>query len=377
MTQAAAEDIRTERVAWRSLAEVEDAWRALSRDAATPNIFNGPEFAEAAARALGADEALQAMLAWREDGDGRELVGLMPFRRRNRWGIGFPVVEAWAHPYAPACLPLVRKDCAEAATIALFDAITADPALPGIVMLPLLSLDTPFAAALLSVRKPLYVHAGHQRAVARSANDGDAYLAQTLSGSRRKRLRQQLNALAKEGEISFSMVRDARDVNAALGVFLQLEASGWKGQAGSALKSDPASRDLADAAVSALARRGQVRILILHVDTRPVAGLVAFVADGTAWLWKIAYDENFARHSPGKHVMMEMVRQLLNEEPGLFIDSCATPGHPLADLLLGERMAMGDVVVSAGGRAGPAFRTANLLERLRGQARVLRDRIRG
>ena len=36
-----------------------------------------------------------------------------------------------------------------------------------------------------------------------------------------------------------------------------------------------------------------------------------------------------------------------------------------------------EAVLALGGRAGPAFRTANLLERLRGQARVLRDRIRG
>ena len=101
------------------------------------------------------------------------------------------------------------------------------------------------------------------------------------------------------------------------------------------------------------------------------------MGSGTAWLWKIAYDESYSRHSPGKHVLMETVRLLLNEQPGLFIDSCATPDHPLAELMLGERMAMGDVVVSAGGRAGPAFRTANLLERLRGRARALKHRLKG
>ena len=74
---------------------------------------------------------------------------------------------------------------------------------------------------------------------------------------------------------------------------------------------------------------------------------------------------------------IETETMLLNEQPGLFIDSCATPDHPLAELMLGERMAMGDVVVSAGGRAGPAFRTANLLERLRGRARALKHRLKG
>ena len=367
-----AEDIRTERVSWKELSGHTAAWEALAGSAATPNIFNDPAFAIPAASALGADAQLQAILGWRGDA----LVGLMPFRRINRWGMPFPVVEVWAHAYAPACLPLIAKDCAEAATIALIDAVTVDRDLPGIVMLPSLSLDTPFAAALLSVRKPLYVHGGHQRAVARSELDGDAYLQHTIKGSRRKRLRQQLSALRREGDVSFELAHDVSTVAQALRVFLELEASGWKGRAGSALHSDTATRDFTQAAVAALAAQGKVRIMTMHASGTPVASLIVFSESGTAWLWKIAYDEAYARHSPGKHVLMESVRSLLNETPGLFIDSCATPDHPLADMFLGERMAMGDVVVSAGGRAGPAFRTANLLERLRGRARALKQRFK-
>lgn len=370
-----AQDIRTERVTWSEAIRHGASWRDLSLAAATPNIFNDPGFAVPAAEALGAESTLQVMLAWRGD---RELVGFMPFRRVNRWRVPFPVVEVWSHAYAPACLPLVHGSCAEEATIALFDAVTRDASLPGIVFLPLLSLDTAFAAALLSVRKPLYVHAGHQRAVADADLDGDAYVTASIRSARRKKLRQQRAAFAREaGDIAFAMATAPEEVTDALVAFMSLEASGWKGQGGTALESDAASRVLAGQSVAALADRGLVRILTMSVAGSPVASVIGFVASGSAWLWKIAYDEAHARHSPGKHVMMEMIRQLLDEQPGLFIDSCAVPDHPLADLLLGERMAMGDVVVSAGGRAGPAFRTANLLERLRGLARRLRNRLRG
>ena len=368
-----AEQIRTERVTWKELPRHCDAWGTLAGKSATPNVFNDPAFAIPAAQALGADEQLHAILAW----SGDELVGFMPFRRVNRWGVPFPVVEVWAHAYAPSCLPLIAKDCAEAVTIALIDAVTADRELPGIVMMPSLSLDTPFAAALLSVRKPLYVHGGHQRAVARSDLDGDAYLQETIKGSRRKRLRQQLSGLRKEGDVVFDLAGDSAGVAAALDVFLTLEASGWKGKAGSALQSDEAISAFTRDAVTALAVQGKAQIMTMTASGKPIASLIVFVEPGTAWLWKIAYDEDFARHSPGKHVLMEAVRLLLNAQPGLFIDSCATPDHPLADMILGERMAMGDVVVSAGGRAGPAFRTANLLERLRGRARALKHRLKG
>ncbi|MCC0062222.1 MAG: GNAT family N-acetyltransferase [Rhodobiaceae bacterium] len=371
--KVSAEQIRTERVNWAELSRHALAWEALAECAATPNVFNDPAFAVPAAAALEADEQLQAIIAW----SGDTMVGLMPFRRINRWGVPFPVVEVWSHAYAPSCLPLVAKDCAEAATIALFDAVTMDNGLPGIVMLPNLSLDTPFAAALLSVRKPLYVHGGHQRAVARTDLDGDSYLQATIKGSRRKRMRQQISALKRECDVTFERARDTDDVGKSLDVFLQLESSGWKGEAGSALQSVAATSEFTRKAVAALCERGMVQILTMRASGIPIASLIVFMGSGTAWLWKIAYDESYSRHSPGKHVLMETVRLLLNEQPGLFIDSCATPDHPLAELMLGERMAMGDVVVSAGGRAGPAFRTANLLERLRGRARALKHRLKG
>lgn len=277
----------------------------------------------------------------------------------------------------PTASPLVDESCEEAVTIAMFNAIAADPALPGIVMLPMLCLDTAFAAALLSVRKPLYVHSGHLRAVARTGLHGQAYLERTLTASRRKRLRQQRAQLARRGEIALQVARAPGDVAAALETFLALEAGGWKGAAGTALACSEETAALARGAVLGLAGRGDARIVTLTCGGRPVAALVVLLGRGTAWLWKIAYDEAFAACSPGKHVFIDTVAMLLDEEPGRIINSCATPDHPLANLVLGERVAMGDVVVSAGGRAGPAFRLANLLERLRAGARAIKHRLRG
>ncbi len=369
---SAQREIRTERVDWPTLERHREAWRRLSLNAADGNVFNDPGFALPAAEALGVADSLQVMLAWRGEGDARELVGLMAFRRRHRWGIWFPVVEVWTHPYAPACLPLVDTRCAEAATIALFDAVTRDPTLPGIVMLPLLSLDTAFAAALLSVRKPLYVHAGHQRAVANSELGGDAYLATAISGKRRRRLGQQQRGLAREaGEIAFAVAREPGELGPALDTFLSLEASGWKGAMGTALASSEPSARMSREIVTGLGANGHTRILIMTAGDKPVAGVIGFVMRDTAWIWKIAYDEAHARASPGKHAFLETVRLLMDERPGLFVDSCATPDHPLAGFALREHMAMGDVVVSSGGTAGPAFRIANLLERLRGSVRAI------
>ncbi|MFN0264816.1 GNAT family N-acetyltransferase [Tepidamorphus sp. 3E244] len=370
---AQSQPIHCQRLGWSELASRVDDWRKLAENAATPNIFYHPDFALPAAEALGVGNALQAIAAF----TGEELVGLMPMRVRNRWGLPFPIVEAWTHPNAPASLPLVARAQAEAATIALFDAITADRGLPGIVLLPTLLLDSPFAAALLSVRKPLYVHSGHQRAVAREPLSGDDYLAHAMSGSRRKKLRQQFAGLEAEGIVSVTAAASPHEASEALDAFLALEVGGWKGEAGTALARDDTTLTLARDVVQRLAEGGMARIFVMSLDGKPIASLIAFTEGTTAWLWKIAYDEAYAKHSPGKHLFMAAVRMLRDENPDMLIDSCAQPNHPLADLVLGEHMAMGDVVVSAGGRAGPAFRTANLLERLRGQARRLKHKLKG
>ena len=99
---------------WRPLSElggIEDEWRDLAAHALEPNVFYEPAFALAAAPVFGRDAG--AVLVW-SGTEPRKLLGFFPARvNARRYGVKFPVLIGWTHPYAPLGTPLVERDAAE------------------------------------------------------------------------------------------------------------------------------------------------------------------------------------------------------------------------------------------------------------------------
>jgi hypothetical protein len=96
--------------------------------------------------------------------------------------------------------------------------------------------------------------------------------------------------------------------------------------------------------------------------------LITFIAGATAFTWKIAYDEAYARFSPGAQLMLEAARRIFAETSVSRIDSCADAGHPMIDRLWPGRMAVGTLVVGPPGggliyRAGVAVAKAEAFAR--------------
>jgi hypothetical protein len=101
--------------------------------------------------------------------------------------------------------------------------------------------------------------------------------------------------------------------------------------------------------VAGLAAAGRARIDAIRVAGKPVAMLATFVAGETAYTWKIAYDEAFARYSPGAQLMLEAGRAILSGTEVRRIDSCATAGHPMVDHVWKDRLAVGTMVIGPPG----------------------------
>src|ERR1700721_2907377 len=131
---------------WRSFAEllsIVDEWRDLAARALEPNIFYEPAFALEAAAVFGPGAG--AVLVW-SGTSPRKLLGFFPARiERRRYGIELPVLVGWTHPYAPLGTPLVEREAAEPVIAAWLAHIADDPELPGLVLLPFLPADGPFA----------------------------------------------------------------------------------------------------------------------------------------------------------------------------------------------------------------------------------------
>ena len=65
-----------------------------------------------------------------------------------------------------------------------------------------------------------------------------------------------------------------------------------------------------------------------------------------AFALKVAFNEKYARFSPGVCLEIENIRRLHQSDGRRWMDSCAEPEHPMIDHLWTERRLIQSVVVS-------------------------------
>ena len=352
-------------------------WRELAGRALEPNVFYEPAFALAAVPVFGADAG--AVLIW----SGRSRGGCSGFSRRESsagvTAFNLPVLVGWTHPYAPLGLPLVEREAAEPIIGAFLSHLANDAALPGVLLLPFLPEGGLLAGALDAVLRradmPSAAFGRHRRALLAPAGDRAHYLEGAMNGHQRKELRRQWRRLAETGAIAITIATEPAAVDRALEDFFTLEALGWKGRAGTAAAADDKVQHFVRTALFKLAADQKVSINRLLVDGRAIAATVALRSGHGAWFWKIAYNEDFARFSPGVMLSVELTGELLDDTTMLRADSCATADHPMIDHLWRERLSLADRLIGA--RGDTAFVAARRLEALRIAAIAGAKRLRG
>jgi CelD/BcsL family acetyltransferase involved in cellulose biosynthesis len=359
---------------WRTLPElasIRAQWQALVDRAIEPNVFYEPDFALAAVAAFGTD--VGAVLVWSMDASAR-LLGFFPARiERRRYGVPMPVLVGWTHPYGPLGAPLIDCDCAEAVIGAWLDHLDAAASqLPKLVLLPYLPVAGPIANALerqLAQRRGSFRDfAVHARALLAPSGERAGYLASAIDRKKRKELRRQRNRLAETGAVTLAIASTPAAVASALDDFLALEALGWKGRAGTAARCHDAIATFMRSAVTALAAQDKARVACLSVGERAIAALVTLRSAQSTWCWKIAYDEAFARFSPGVQLVLDVTQALVADPRVVRADSCATPDHPMIDHIWRERLALADRLIGIAPKELSRFRLACTLEALRRKA---------
>lgn len=317
------------------------AWRALARESLADNAFFDPAFAVPAMAAL----APAARLATVAAPDGA-LVAAAPFVE-TRLGRIAPAARIWSHNYGPLGLPLVARAGADEAIAALVAGLAPSRSL----IVPDLPLESPVARAFLAAAgnegRPVAVLGTHVRAALDPATGMDPR--SSLATRRRKEYARQFRRLSDLGRVAFTVTASPEDTAAAFARFLVLEASGWKGRRGTAIVSSPPVAAFARAAVQAHAEAGNARIAELTLDGAPLAIVVCFLAGSTAFTWKIAYDERYARFSPGAQAMLDLPEHLAKDGHITRIDSLADPDHPMIGHLWQGRIGLGTLVIGPPG----------------------------
>lgn len=357
----------------------------LSARAIEPNVFFNPRFLAPAMPRLDDRDVRLAVI---RDGDGERsrLRLLVPFTvERPAPPFGAPVLRTWSSPFGPLGTPLVDRDD-PAGVVSDFFAMLARPhlKLPRVFVFPEVRLDGPFAALVGSHAEahalPLALAGRVARPHLQGHGDGDDYLRAALSGHHFREFRRLKRRLSEQGQLDYTVARQPEEVRLAVEAFLALEASGWKGRARTAMAVDRYRAAFVREAAQRLAERDLCRVHQLSLDGRAIASLVVFVESGVAYTWKTAYDEAFARFSPGTLLAVEATRTLLDDPNIDIADSCTVPDHPVMSRLWQERRPLGTLVVGLSPDAGRQTRQAasqlDLYRQTRNAVRILRGRVK-
>jgi hypothetical protein len=187
-----------------------------------------------------------------------------------------------------------------------------------------------------------------------------------LRHHRRKEVRRQWRRLNETGAVALGAAAGTSAIGGAIDNFLALEAAGWKGRAGTAAAGHSDLQRFVRKAVAGLTAEGKATIDRLFVDGRAIAAAIVLRSGRSAWFWKIAYDEAFARFSPGVLLSVALTEALLEDLGVVQADSCATADHPMIDHIWRERLPLCNRLV--GVRQQAPFAIVRRLEALRSAA---------
>jgi hypothetical protein len=296
---------------------------ALNARALDANPFYGAAFL-AATRHLEEKRALRFAECRMPDG---ALAGFLPFREALALETGFlPALKAYRNPFILRSEPLLDKTVGLEAAAALITAISTAAGRTRLLLLPFIDLQGATFTALEAAAAVL----GRQVKILRFDERAALQSGDSLRSERHKRARRALRKLSEAGRIETRIGIGGAEAADLPGIFLSLEASGWKGRAGTALASSPGTLAFAKEVLDPL--KSDIRFDCLMLDGVPIAANANLAAGGHVMTWKSGYDERYRAYSPGFALDALFSEGAAAGLYGNRIDSCAAPGHVLEGL---------------------------------------------
>jgi len=337
------------------------AWEELAAAALEPNVFYEPWMLMPANRAFGAGRRVCFALILATDPTrplGPPLLaGLFPLERQSQYqGLGqklpFKTLRLWKHKYCYLCTPLIRAGYGREVIAAFFDWLAAGGHGCSLMEFAVIAGDGPFHQTLLD-----YLNESSRlscvtdiftRALFRPASDADTYVRAALRRARRKEFERQERRLSEAGRVEYLSLEPGDDVAAWIEELLRIEAISWKGAGGRALVCDEADREYFVGVAREAFRRGRLIMLALHLDGRPIAHKCNFLSGQGSFAFKIAFDEEYARYSPGVLLELENIRRLHAQSKVKWMDSCADSDRFMINHIWTDRRTIQTLLVSAG-----------------------------
>jgi CelD/BcsL family acetyltransferase involved in cellulose biosynthesis len=321
-----------------AMAAIAPSWEDMAAAALEPNPFYEPWMLLPALEHFGVPGGFRLITVW----SGGRLDAVLPVERKRGFkGLPLPALESWRHRHCLLCTPLVRAEGATQTLAALVESLRADVSLVGLRYIP---GDGPFCRALAAAGVRCVALDGYSRPVLRRAKDGESYIHDFVSRKERQELRRRERRLQELGNLTRVALAPGEDIGRWIEEFLRLEASGWKGQEGSAMICSEANRRFLTETFIAAHRRGRLEMVGIDLDGRPLGRCTGFRAGDGAYAFKPAYDEAFAKFSPGIIAEVARIRHLHELPEVRWMDSFTGAENSVMSRLWRDRLTVQSVV---------------------------------
>ncbi len=245
-----------------------------------------------------------------------ELVGVLPLVVRPRGRLPGAGVMAGApdDDHAFSVDPLVRAGLEGTVLPALIRGAVA--AIPGCQRIDLFRLPAGSATLELSRSGGLQARSirGYADMGAYLPIEGDfASFRGGLSRNFRNNISKAANKLTKSGQAEWIFKTGAEAQSKDLHEFLEVEASSWKGDSGTAIARAPELVAFYTALTRRLAAAGWLQWQFLRLDGKLLAGNMSVLIGSRMLIWKLGYDESVARMSPGTLLLERVVSRMFEQ----------------------------------------------------------------
>jgi hypothetical protein len=188
-------------------------------------------------------------------------------------------------------------------------------ALPGYAWsIDLLAIDPDYAPDWSGLRLPHLVR-HHALTMAINISGGFDDYWQTRPGQLRKNLRRYRQRSEKQFTTrKFNVIAEPQQIAAAVKRYGEIESSGWKGKAGTAINANNLQGRFYVNVLKGFAEQGQAKICELLLDEKTVASRLLICNDKMVIILKTTYDETLASIAPGRQHLLETLQHFFSEK---------------------------------------------------------------
>jgi CelD/BcsL family acetyltransferase involved in cellulose biosynthesis len=330
-------------------------WSELAQNAVDANAFYEPWIVLPALRNLQSKDNFLFLLIYVRNSEEPTnlplLCGFFPLEQEKTFrGIPCKALRLMKTTYSRLSTPLIHRNFVKECVCTVLDWFETNSESASLIELGCITGEGRIAQEFhQQISDRQWIHFQYEctiRALLKPQADAQTYLKRTLQGKHLKELHRLERKLTALGPTSYRYLEPQEDPKPWIDTFLRLESSGWKGKSQTSLAANLAAKVFFEEFTTGAHRNGQLMMLGLFHQDKPIALKCNILSGNGAFAFKIAYDERFAAFSPGVQLELENIRRFHHMPQLHWMDSTAESRHFMINRLWIDRRSIETLIFS-------------------------------